>query len=350
MKKLLTLGIPTFNDCENIIQVLDSIKANVLELDQLDCKVEVLISDNASTDNTKQVVADYMRANPSLDIRYYRNAENIGGRANAFKVASLATGKYLWLICDDLLFPDALKNFQKEVFKHQPDMMQVAVRAFEGKIQNTIWQSVLKEKSEIIESFKGQDVCLSQFIGNLIIKTSLWREFSEDERCRNSSYPHLWIALRCFRDSKLLFAYDKLYVHERLTRRNLSVVPLRTLDETVVEVLKCINDNKRALGGTIFDTITGENHFKRVEALQIKFLWNHIVRGCDQQLKTIPLKQKIEVFFKLLQAARLRRRQVKFLAKIGFYLFRFSSEPLSSKDLEFLRLGDLSNSANAKIL
>ena len=51
-EKLLTIAIPTYNGAKTIANMLEIL------LPQCDERVEVLISDNASTDDTKLIILD----------------------------------------------------------------------------------------------------------------------------------------------------------------------------------------------------------------------------------------------------------------------------------------------------
>lgn len=61
--------------------------------------VEVVVSDNASTDDTEAVVAAARGALPRLV--YHRWEENAGADRNFLKVVELAGGEYCWLFGDD---------------------------------------------------------------------------------------------------------------------------------------------------------------------------------------------------------------------------------------------------------
>lgn len=337
MKKLLTLGIPTFNDANKLPQVLRAIQDQNLE--KLPFLTEIIVVDNASTDHTREIVEKFMADNPNLDIRYYHNEKNIGGRANGFKLIELARGEYIWIVCDDLLMPGALKSFEFYVSKTQPDIVQLGTAGFEGSEKNILWKNDVKP-NQVIKNFIHQDLAFSMFVGNLIIKKSLWDKAAKKDLCRASSYSHVWLALHYFAKSKVLFLYEKIYVKQRLTRRNHDLIPLRMMQETVLEILKCLNQNQTAL----------KHHFKRLELLYLKLLWVHHLENFKHQLKTIPIKEKIKIFCELIKVSKIRRKQIKFLAKIAFYLFQPSKTFLSAKDREWLQIGDLSNGANDKIM
>jgi len=64
--------------------------------------IEIVISDNASTDSTEQVVNKYKSI--SNNINYIRNNENLGYVGNQISCFKNATGKYIAILCDDDIY------------------------------------------------------------------------------------------------------------------------------------------------------------------------------------------------------------------------------------------------------
>lgn len=97
----MTIAIPTWNRAQylalNLQQLMQEAKGQW-------GKVEVLVSDNASSDNTSEVVAHAIEA--GMPVRYLRNAENIGSDANIAQCFDLATGDFVVIMGDDDLFVD----------------------------------------------------------------------------------------------------------------------------------------------------------------------------------------------------------------------------------------------------
>lgn len=91
---LLSICIPTYNRADVLDETLKSLFKNP---DFDENKIEVVVSDNCSTDNTYQIVLKYPF------VRYYRNQENIRDR-NFSKVLSYANGHYIRLFNDTLSF------------------------------------------------------------------------------------------------------------------------------------------------------------------------------------------------------------------------------------------------------
>jgi abequosyltransferase len=94
---LLTIAIPTYNRSGYLRVALDRVRA---EVDSIGAhKVEVLVSDNCSPDDTKDVVREAQNA--GLAVRYVRNAENLGWARNFAQCVDLAQGRYLLMSGDD---------------------------------------------------------------------------------------------------------------------------------------------------------------------------------------------------------------------------------------------------------
>src|SRR5262245_45018612 len=94
----VSIGLPIFNGEKYVAQAFDSILA------QTYADFELIISDNASTDQTEAICQAY--ANRDRRIRYYRNNRNLGAAANYNRVFDLSTGVYFkWAAHDDIVLP-----------------------------------------------------------------------------------------------------------------------------------------------------------------------------------------------------------------------------------------------------
>lgn len=92
----LSIVIPTFNGAPHIRQALDSI---VSQLEDINEEVEVVISDNASTDQIQEIIREYQANYPF--IKYFRNEENVGPVKNLDMSVLRSNGKYAWFFGDD---------------------------------------------------------------------------------------------------------------------------------------------------------------------------------------------------------------------------------------------------------
>ena len=95
---ILTIAIPTYNRSAFLKRSLQYLYEQKNDL----ANVELIISDNASADNTSEVVAGFQSL--GLNIRYIRNPENKGADLNIAQCYTSATGKYVLTLGDDDFF------------------------------------------------------------------------------------------------------------------------------------------------------------------------------------------------------------------------------------------------------
>lgn len=96
IRPILSICIPTYNRSACLQECLESV---LLSAKGHEGGVEIVVSDNASTDETETVVNEFRKRSPR--IRYHRNDTNIGAERNFYVAAGLASGEYIWLLGDD---------------------------------------------------------------------------------------------------------------------------------------------------------------------------------------------------------------------------------------------------------
>lgn len=99
----LSICIPTHNRAHTLPALFESIRK------QHRPGVEVVISDNASTDKTEALVCKFTASLPAGAVRYIRVPENRGFDANIARVVDEAAGDYCWIVgSDDELYVGAI--------------------------------------------------------------------------------------------------------------------------------------------------------------------------------------------------------------------------------------------------
>lgn len=112
MGQLLTIAIPTYNREQLLKRTMESV------LKQIDNRVELLVSDNASTDGTAALVKSYMVTYPQIS--YYCNEKNLGADGNFLKCIKKAVGEYVLLLgSDDILIDGAINRICDYLDNHQ---------------------------------------------------------------------------------------------------------------------------------------------------------------------------------------------------------------------------------------
>lgn len=99
----VSIGLPVYNGARYLRAALDDF------LRQTWTDFELIVCDNASTDETEAIVREAMARD--VRIRYVRNATNLGALPNANKTVELSRGRYFCLAAyDDRHMPDFLEH------------------------------------------------------------------------------------------------------------------------------------------------------------------------------------------------------------------------------------------------
>lgn len=115
----LSICIPTYNRAGYLEKCLQSIVKQVGN----NAEVEVIISDNVSTDHTCAMVEGY--AKEFTNIKYFKNETNIGGDKNIMQVLKLGNGKFLKLLNEYLEFKDGCLLKMLEIVKTYAENKEV---------------------------------------------------------------------------------------------------------------------------------------------------------------------------------------------------------------------------------
>ena len=99
--QLVSICVPAYNSGQYITETLDSL------INQTHNNIEIIVSDNASTDNTENIVGKYLKQDKR--IRYYRNDENIGYANNIKNAVSHAKSNIIAIYhADDVYHPEII--------------------------------------------------------------------------------------------------------------------------------------------------------------------------------------------------------------------------------------------------
>lgn len=146
-KPILTIGILAYNKKPYLKVLLDQIIEQVNGF-HLEKKVEVVVSDNASTDGTEGLMTKYMgKKLPYL--RYNRNPKNLGFSGNILKQIELARGKYLWFMGDDELLDGGISKVLA-ILKRYNDGNNVFLMSIENIFDGKVWVSDVKDDIDFI--------------------------------------------------------------------------------------------------------------------------------------------------------------------------------------------------------
>jgi glycosyltransferase involved in cell wall biosynthesis len=119
-RPVLSICITTYNRAGWLSINLENLARNSVAVRD---KLEIIVCDNCSTDETPDVAARYLGQD---NFFYYRNTANIGMLNNLPETVARARGDYIWLIGDDdLLHRGALERILDVIGREAPDLINV---------------------------------------------------------------------------------------------------------------------------------------------------------------------------------------------------------------------------------
>ena len=213
MKPFLSICIPTYNRGAFIGETLESI------ISQATDEVEIVVSDNASQDDTRHIVESFRGRFPR--ITYFRWPENMGADRNFLKVVELAKGEYCWFMGSDDIAEQggvrqiltSLKKFENiagmslNIYAYSPDMShRIVTRPITGgKLKSTVLLNGCEEIFSILGDYFG-------YISGQVVNKSLWDEIVTEYELSSfyNAYIHIYVIGRMLQKKPCW-----LYVHDK---------------------------------------------------------------------------------------------------------------------------------------
>jgi glycosyltransferase involved in cell wall biosynthesis len=119
----VTIGVPVWNGADHLEDCLDSLLAQTYD------DIEILISDNASTDRTQEICRAYCERDPR--VVYHRHPRNIGASANYNHLVHRARGElFRWAAHDDVCAPAFVEKCVAALDASPSDVLSVAGTTF----------------------------------------------------------------------------------------------------------------------------------------------------------------------------------------------------------------------------
>jgi len=121
---LVTIGIPTYNRARGYLrEALASALAQTYE------RVEVIVADNCSEDDTAEVVREVGGGR----VAYHRHERNVGAQGNFNSLVALASGDYFLLLHDDdAVDPDFVEACVAAIGDGRPGLVRTGTRVVDG--------------------------------------------------------------------------------------------------------------------------------------------------------------------------------------------------------------------------
>lgn len=155
MNDIISIIIPTFNRARSLPETIQSV------LDQSASNWELIIVDDGSTDNTRDIVDCFLA---DRKIKYYFQ-ENAGVSVARNEGVRLCRGDYLlFLDSDDQFFPGLISALNTSIYKNYDLICWQVVKSFKGK--KSLWKPARLEKiySYITATFLAGSICYKKEI------------------------------------------------------------------------------------------------------------------------------------------------------------------------------------------
>ena len=175
----VSIGIPVYNGAKSLARTIEA------AINQDYGNLEIIISDNCSTDETQIIAESYQATDPR--IKYVRQEKNFGMTANYTKVFEYSTGEFfMWAAHDDQHAPTFISSCLPYLLKDR--QAGLCVPKTQAIYRNEVdWISSMKTFSGIDTRVKLFRETLRHFpaVGmyglyrsSIIQKTGLWKNFT----------------------------------------------------------------------------------------------------------------------------------------------------------------------------
>lgn len=246
---LLSIGIPTYNGCLSLKRNLDNL-VSIIEKENLQGKVQIVVSDNCSIDDTEAVCRSFVKCK---NFQYFRNHENIGYDRNVDNVIRKSGTKYVWLLSDDDSITGNIAEICTILETERPSYLFV-------NFSNTICLETPKRAKNYkifndINDFFTYEQFKNGLISSNIIKTDLWCKYNL-ERYYGMNWIHFAYLVNVFQNHNYpLIVYYPEIVYQGLGEKNLRAnwyednnsifVGIQLLH--ILKEIKNMNANKKTL-------------------------------------------------------------------------------------------------------
>jgi len=174
---LISICIPTYNRAISIKRLLDKL---VPQVSKVPGEVEICISNNCSTDDTRDVILGYKKEHDDL-INYNENDENLGFDRNLLKAISLARGRFVWLFGDDdSLIDDGVERVLEFIKGYGKDDVGLLVLRRESFLvdertgKRTVYGPRPFDEGSRVIKLKNEDVRYANFPDNAFISVQIF--------------------------------------------------------------------------------------------------------------------------------------------------------------------------------
>jgi glycosyltransferase involved in cell wall biosynthesis len=180
---LLTVAVPTYNRAASLRRSLGAIVRQIAAIEGGWERIELLVSDNCSTDDTPAVIAEFSE---SARIRYLRNPSNLGMEGNFLSCFEQARGRLVWTFSDDDLLVDGVLQKVLDLASSSPvDLIYMRPKFLFGELESFSSQAVdFRFDPVTAEYYALRANGLLSFLSAVVVNKQRYLALRQDDQLR----------------------------------------------------------------------------------------------------------------------------------------------------------------------
>lgn len=207
MKKL-TIAIPTYNGARTIKRTLDSILSQDFPKEEVD----IIVCNNASTDNTLEILNSYQS-----QIVVHNNEKNLGGDRNFELCVERSNSVYVWIVGDDdFLKQDSIKTALYKINQANYACVFVNYSLYDIKLEKEVLHKYLPLQKDIVATGISQFLEYTNIAGNFlssIIHNKQYFESADAKKFYGTCFLQFGVILDYVDNNKTLIIAEPLVVN-----------------------------------------------------------------------------------------------------------------------------------------
>lgn len=212
MAPKLSICIPTYNRSNYLKMCLNSVLSSEYE------NLEVIVSDNASQDNTTEIVNSFS----DKRLKYIRNEKNIGIELNILNVIANSTGDFIFFLTDDDLLNDSAISQTIQIIQEHPDVGVIMSKMNILDDKTNEKQKDYTFHNDTILFDPGKDALLGLFhAAHVLSRCTIRRDLIDVEgykRHIGTLYPQIYIIGRALKKAPSVYV-DTAFITHRINNQ-----------------------------------------------------------------------------------------------------------------------------------
>lgn len=284
---LLSICIPTYNRAAMLDELLTRIAADMTG--DIAGLIEVVVTDNASPDDTSSVVDRYRSAIPRLT--YVRHPANIGPDRNFLACVAEAAGRFCWLMGDDdMPEPGGIARIVQTVLRN-PELCGLSMDRFARScdLQTRLSEDVFAHFERTTMLHGAEDVferivdyvC---YLSAQVVRRDIWQDVVSECPVGDffNSYVHVYVIAQMLRrNPSWLVLKERLVTWRADNDSFLGAGRYRRIEIDVVgfeQIAHACFGTESATYRKIRDTIATRNLRMMITSSRIEGSWNADIR------------------------------------------------------------------------